>query len=200
MVGLIHIVLFDLIESAAGPEVVAKVKRHAGVDTDKPFRIDEAYDDLEWQRLLASTCEVLQLDAAKTEEIYAEHFINDAKRRWPVWFKISKNAREFLERVPAIHNGFATGVRDPEERRKINDKFVLEKNDQELIVHYRSPNKLCGVYTALAKQVFRHYGEDAEISEGLCLKKGDAECEIHVRWQPEPVAATAGASSREQSG
>jgi hypothetical protein len=47
------------------------------------------------------------------EIVYAEYFGRDSLRRWPVWFSMSANAREFLERQQTIHNTFATGVRDP---------------------------------------------------------------------------------------
>ncbi len=201
MVGLIHHVLFDLILSAAGPQVLAKVKEHAGVSPEQQFRIDEAYDDLEWRRLLASTCELLGIEPSKAEELYADHFCKDAQERWPRWFQISRTGREFLERQPAIHNGFASGVRDAEQRQKIRDKFVLEKSDDELIVHYRSPNQLCGLYKALARAIFRHYGEEAEISEVLCVKRGDPECEIHVWCPVEPASAIeAGSSTRRTEG
>ena len=201
MVGLIHFVLFDLIRSAAGPQVLAEVKLRAGIAPDHEYRIDEPYDDLEWQRLLAATCEVLQIDQAKAEELYAEHFCRDSQQRWPSWFAMSKTAREFLERQPVIHNGFATGVRDPAASQKIKDKFTIDKLDDEIIVHYRSPNRLCGLYMALAREVFRYYGEEAEISQSQCQKNGDPECEIHVLWPSQAVTAGArGSHARETDG
>lgn len=182
MVGLIQKLLFDLVELADGTEAVAEVKRRAGVPEDKEFRMDEAYDDQEWQRLLAAACEVLNVTQEQAEEAYADLFFKDALRRWPMWFQMSRNAREFLERQPRIHNGFATGVQDPGARQSINDKFQLEKHKGELVMHYRSPNQLCGLYKALAHRISNHYGEKASIEETRCLKQGDPECEIHISW------------------
>lgn len=185
MVGVIQKVLLDLALLRGGPQAVSRIYLAAGIPEDRRFRIDTVYPDDEWQRMLAAACDVLELSPEALETAYAEQFGRDALRRWPVWFSMSRNAREFLERQPTIHNTFATGVRDPEARHGIRDKFRLERREQELITHYRSPNELCGLYKALARWVLRHYEEQATIEEPLCLKRGDAECEIHIRWESE---------------
>ena len=182
MVGLIQKLLMDLIEESAGAEASAEVKRRADVPADRVFRMDEFYDDEEWRRLFAATCEVLNITPEQAEEAFADFFFKDSQRRWPMWFKMSKNAREFLIRQPAIHNGFATGVRDAEARQAITDKFEVKENGQDLVVHYRSPNKLCGLYMKLAERTINLYGDDATVHEKRCSKNGDAECEIHVQW------------------
>ena len=95
---------------------------------------------------------------------------------------MSKSAREFLQRQPKIHNGFATGVRDQKAGQAINDKFEIEHIEDGITVHYRSPNQLCGLYMALARCLMKHYGDEAAIEETKCLKQGDSECEIRIRW------------------
>lgn len=183
MVGLIQKVLFDLIDTVAGPEAIAEVRRRAQLPDDRKYRLDTVYPDDEWQRLLRATCEVLGKPQDEVEVIYADFFGRDALRRWPVWFETSANARQMLERQQTIHNTFATGVSDPGARRGIRDKFRLEKHEHDLVVHYKSPNQLCGLYKALARWVLNHYQEPAQIEEVRCTKRGDAECEIHIRWQ-----------------
>ena len=50
------------------------------------------------------------------------------------------------------------------------------------ITLWRAANQLCGLYTALARLIINHYGDDASIEEAKCLKQGDSECEIRIRW------------------
>lgn len=182
MVGMIHQILFSLVESSAGSGAVREVRRRAGVPEDKVFRMDEAYDDAEWRRLLAGTCEVLGITPSQAEQAFADFAGRELLKRWPTWFDMSHSAREFLERHPKIHNTFATAVQDPAARQAIIDKFSVEARANELIVHYRSPNQLCGLYIALAQWVIRHYGDEATVMETRCRRKGDPECEFRICW------------------
>ena len=68
MVGLMQKLLFDLAESSAGVEATREVRRRAAVPQDKEYHINEVYDDAEWRRLFAATCEVLSLTPEQAEE------------------------------------------------------------------------------------------------------------------------------------
>ena len=182
MVGLIQKLLFDMIESSAGPHAAREVRRRAEVPQDKEFHINEVYDDEEWQRIFAATCDVLNVTQEQAEETYADFFYKDGLTRWPIWFSMAKNAREFLLRQPKIHNGFATSQQDAALRAAIDDKFEVEECNGEIVVHYKSPNQLCGLYMALARCIINHYGDNAVVDEARCTKNGASECEIHVRW------------------
>jgi hypothetical protein len=116
-------------------------------------------------------------------DAYAEVFCRDALSRFPKWFEMSANSREFLERQVTIHNVFASGVRDPGARKAVADKFHIEKRPGEIVTHYRSPNRLCSMYKSLARWLFRHYGDEATIEEPKCMLRGDEECELHVVWR-----------------
>jgi hypothetical protein len=41
------------------------------------------------------------------------------------------------------------------------------------------------LYTSLADEVLRLYGEVATIEQVKCVKRGDSECEIWITWAPE---------------
>ncbi len=182
MVGLIQKILLDLVDEKAGPEAVAEVKRRAGVAPERIFRIGEVYSDDEWQRLLNAATDVLHASDAELLDAYAERFGRDALRRFPMWFEMCANSRDFLERQATIHNVFASGVRDPDARRAVVDKFRIETRENEVVTHYRSPNRLCGLYKALARWMLRHYGDEGAVEERKCLLRGDDECELHVTW------------------
>jgi hypothetical protein len=183
MVGLIQKVLLDLVEEKAGIEAVSAVRLSAGVPPDRVFRIGEVYSDDEWQRLLRAACDVLRCNETEAMDAYAEVFGRDALSRFPKWFEMSANSREFLERQIVIHNVFASGVRDPEARKAVVDKFRIETHKDRIVTHYRSPNRLCSLYKSLARWMFRHYGDDAVVEEHKCMDRGDDECEIHVIWK-----------------
>jgi hypothetical protein len=174
--------LLEWVEHTRGSQAASRIRRRAGCPADRIFRITELCTDEEWQRVLSAAVEELGCTPTALDDGFAKAFITDARQRFPMWFKMSKTAREFLERQPAIHNNFASGVQDAESRQGIVDKFRIEKLDRELVTHYHSPNLHCHLYESLANEVLRVYGESAVIEHRLCMKKGDPECEIHIRW------------------
>jgi hypothetical protein len=168
--------LLNAIESRHGREAVVQTLEQAGIPVDRNYRLNEFYDDTEIQRLSAAAFQRISL------EDVAEAFYKDTLVRFPTWFEMCKTSREFLEMQPEIHNTFAVGLMRPEERDAVRDKFRLEKLEDELVVHYRSPNRLCDMYKAIAQHIFRHYNDDATIHEPRCVKRGDSECEMRIRW------------------
>jgi hypothetical protein len=184
MLGLIPKVLMEMVTELYGAEAAVEIRRRAGCTDDLDFRINEIYDDELWRSLVGATSEVLNWSLERLEEEYARYFLIDAQQRWPAWFKMSKSAREFLERHPAVHNNFADAVRDPDSRELIRDKFRIEKQDDKIITHYRSPNRHCHLYVSLAREVLKLYREQASIEHVKCVKRGDPECEIWISWLP----------------
>ena len=176
MLGYPLKLLLNLIESRHGHEAVIQTLEKAGLPADTAFRLNMPYADSEAQRLLEAAAQFITVDDI------ADAFFEDTRVRFPTWLEMCKTSREFLEMQPVIHNTFAHGLQLPEERDAVREKFRLEKLDDELVVHYRSPNRLCDMYRAIARRVFQHYEENATIEERRCAKRGDPECELRIRW------------------
>lgn len=182
MIGIIQKILLDMIETEAGSAGLDRLKREAGIPSDTIYRIDTVYPDGECLKLFEIAGKILSLETPALFERYSGYFCRDALQRWPTWFETSKSSREFLERQPTIHNCFATGLRDAEARKAVTDKFRIERTAEGLITHYRSPNRLCGLYKALGRWIVDYYGERVEIQEPTCMLRGDPQCDIHIHW------------------
>jgi len=176
MLGYPLKILLSEVERRYGRDVVVETMNAAGVPTDRNYRLNESYDDGEAQRLSAAVMRLL------TIEQIAKAFFDDTLVRFPKWFEMCKTSRQLLEMQPEIHNTFGVGLQQPEEREAVRDKFRLEKFDDELVVHYRSANRMCDIYKAIAQHVFAHYRDAATIVETKCMRRGDAECELRIRW------------------
>jgi hypothetical protein len=163
-------------ETRHGPAALEQLLAEAGIPPDRVYRLNEPYADSEFTHLwLAAAGRIT------TDEI-AEAFFKDTVVRFPTWFAMCKTSRQFLEMQPEIHNTFAHGLQRPEDRDAVREKFRLEKLADELVVHYRSPNRLCDIYKSVARHVFEHYRDTATIEEPKCMKRGDGECELRIRW------------------
>lgn len=176
MLGYPLKLLLNAIERRHGHEAVIQTLAEAGLPEDRVYRLNEPYSDSEAQRLTVAAGQWISVDDI------ADEFFADTRARFPTWFEMCKTSREFLEMQPEIHNTFALGLQRPEDRDAVREKFRLEKLDDELVVHYRSPNHLCDMYKAIALRVFQHYQDQATIDEPRCTKRGDGECELRIRW------------------
>jgi hypothetical protein len=182
MIGLIPRVLCRMVAGAGGEESLLRVKQAAGVPPDLVFRMNEPCPDEQWQRLFRASCEVLEVTPIHAEHLFAKTFLAFALEQFPKWFEMCHSAREFLEFQPTLHNSFATGLQDPQARFEVKDKFRISTSAERIVVHYRSPNQLCGLYMPLAHLVIQHYGDLATVREADCMKRGDDECVIIVHW------------------
>jgi len=168
--------LLNAIENRHGREAVSEILAEAGIPADRVYQLNEPYADSEAQRLTAAAIQRISV------EDIAEAFFKDTVARFPTWFAMCKTSRQFLEMQPEIHNTFAHGLQRPQDRDAVRDKFRVEKLHDELVVHYRSPHRLCEMYKAIARKVFKHYQDEATIDEPRCMLRGDAECELRLRW------------------
>lgn len=182
MVGLIPKILIDLVRATGGDAAMNRVKASVGMSPEQEFKLNVVYSDADWARLVSTACEVLGITLEQAEDAFADYFLKDALTRWPMWFTLSKNSREFLLRQPAIHNSLAAGVIQEQQRSAVADKFRIEETPDTIVTHYRSPNRHCGLYKALARGIIQHYGDTATIEERLCAKQGADECQIHIHW------------------
>jgi predicted hydrocarbon binding protein len=182
MVGVMHQLFFEFIEKTFDAGTVAAVKRKAGVPDGQEFRMDVAYSDEEWRRIIAAAVELSGLQAEEAETAFARFCGEALSQRMAGFFKSSRSTREFLKQQPTIHNMMASSVRDAAEKRRITDKFRLEEVDGQTVVHYVSPNRHCALYRGLAGWMAEYYRERIEIEEPRCQKRGDPECEIRVKY------------------
>lgn len=182
MVGVIHQLFFEFVDKTFGAPAVAEVKRMAGVPADREYRMDAAYSDEEWRKIVGAGVKLSGLEPEKAEIAFARFCGEALSQRMAGFFKASKSAREFLKQQPTIHNMMASSVSDAEAKRKIIDKFRLEEANGETVMHYASPNRHCALYRGLAEWVAEYYRERIEIKEPRCQKRGDAECEIRVKY------------------
>jgi hypothetical protein len=183
VIGLIQKLLLDMVQEEAGADAAAEVKRRSGLAPDFEFRLDTDYDDEQARQLLAHACAVLGIDEDATLERFARTFLRSALVHFPTFFTLAANSRAFLTRQPAIHNMLGSGLRNPQRLKAINDKFSITPHDDGCLeVRYRSPNRWCVLYRALAREVADHYGERLDIATLDCAKQGADACVFKLSW------------------
>lgn len=182
MIGIINSLLFDYVEARYGKERQLEIKRDLGMSEDETFRIDTYYSDDEWQKFYARTVELLGENADKFEWDFGRYSGEKLVAQFPTFVRGCNSARDMIVRQPKIHYAIGNSVTDPAKRDVVNRKFNLEELDGQIVMHYVSHNHMCTFYRSLATWVGEHFGETVLIDEPHCQKRGDHECEIHLRY------------------
>lgn len=190
MIGVISSLLVEYLDLKHGAQVVDQLRAQMPADHDHRYRIDAYYDESAWQEVYAKAIELVGQDRETFEWDFGIYSGIRLVGEYPTFVQGCTGARDMLLRQPKIHNAIGQSLMDSTVRRAVDMKFNLEPLPDKVIMHYRSPNKMCTYYRSLATWVGDHFGEDTEIHEPRCLKRGDSECEIHVRFTPKGAPAT----------
>jgi hypothetical protein len=106
-------------------------------------------------------------------------------RLYPAFFAIAPSARDFLltveSRIHELVRATIPNARPPQLR-------VSELGDEGVAIEYTSPRQLCVLLRGLAEGTARHYGEEAQIEEVSCMRRGDPSCRFEVRLSRGGVA------------
>ncbi|UPG73895.1 heme NO-binding domain-containing protein [Roseomonas gilardii subsp. gilardii] len=194
MIGLIQSVLVDLLHERGGEALLRDTLALAELPPDTEFRIDRNYPDGEFLRLLDAATATTGLDRPMLIEAYATAFLARAKVLFPAFFTLPGGARGFLRRQAAIHVSLGAGLRSPEERQGVKDKFRIEDGEHgDLIVSYHSASQLCDFYRALAHGAAREFGEMLTLTNLRCQRRdGGAGCTFRLSFpMAAPMAAMA---------
>lgn len=182
MIGIMHELLLDFAQKNLSEENYSKARRQAGVSESQNYKIYEYVPDEDWRRLLGATFARMEQDNEQCEELLGKYIAEVLYQRFPGFLKDVKTTQDVILRHPKIHNAIAASLRDAEEQAQVAQKFRLERKVNEMIVHYMSRNRLCTLYKGMARWFAELLQEDIAILELQCMKKGDPECEIHIKY------------------
>ncbi|MCU0466080.1 MAG: heme NO-binding domain-containing protein [Anaerolineae bacterium] len=181
MIGMIDRLLFEFVHDHWGSEAEAKM-RAATATEGQDFRGDVYYPDTQWKTNLKAAMDITQLDEEALIWAFGHYSGVALTSMYSGFITGAMTARDIITRQPRIHNTLASSFNTEAERQKVNEKFRLEEFANHTVMHYQSSNQLCTFYRSLAQWVADHFNETIEVTEPNCLKRGDHECEIHIRY------------------
>ncbi|SEO42443.1 heme NO-binding domain-containing protein [Aquisalimonas asiatica] len=191
MIGLIQHTLLVLLEKEGGTALKQRILTDCGLDPETYFPIHQDFSDTECAALITAAAMNMRVDEQTLWGLYADHFLEEAKAIFPRFFELAPSARDFLLRQPTIHCAFGAGLRDPQAREQVRDKFQITEDGGDLIVRYRSHLQLCQLYGALAERVLRLYDQPGSVEELQCRHQGHEACTFHISFNRDTGKAAA---------
>ncbi len=180
MIGIINTLLFEYVQDHWGEQIHQRLCERAGLSQPN-FRMNVYYPDAEWKTLLGHAVTLCGIAEEDFVWAFGRYSGEALVRMFSGFVHGATGVRDVITRQPRIHNTLAASFTN-DERRQISEKFRLEEHLTHTVMHYTSPNQLCTFYRSLATWAAEKFDEAIEISEPRCVKRGDAECEIHVHY------------------
>jgi hypothetical protein len=172
-------VVFNLLE--------AVVRRDYGDDTWETLleaaNVDGAYSSLgnypdeEMSKLVGAASSALKMPADDVVRWFGRNALPLLAKKHPKFFEPHKSTRPFLLTLnDVIHSEVRKlypGADVPE--------FTYDTSSSEvLLMHYRSPRKLCALAEGFIEATAAHYGEYLSLDQPQCMKRGDDKCVLRV--------------------
>jgi hypothetical protein len=188
VIGWVPYVMSAFFHHVGGEETCRAILAEAGFDAAIRFRLDASYADAACRRLLDAACARLGVTEAQAFALFAPFFLEHARQAFPAFFSSARTVRDFLLHQPEVHNTLSAGLPD-RERGEVAAKFRIETlPGGELRVFYRSPNRLAGLYAAIALRL----GEELNQPVGIVFEAGgpaDRECVMRIATAATALAA-----------
>lgn len=187
MIGWVPHALAAFLEEISGPDARRAILAEAGFDPDTCFRINANYADAACRRILDVACARLGVTEEAAFTLFAPFFLARSREMFPGFFAHRPTVRAFLLHQPEVHNTLAAGLAEGE-RQHVARKFRAEAMPGGARVFYRSPNRLAGLYAAVARRLGEEFGQPTTITFEAG-GPGDAECVMLIEVEETGITA-----------
>ena len=187
MIGWVPHVLVAFLDEIGGLDARRAILAEAGFDPDTRFRIDTSYADAACRRILNVACARLEVTEDAAFTLFAPFFLAQSRAVFPGFFAHRPTVRAFLLHQPEVHNTLAAGLAEGE-RQHVARKFRAEPTPGGVRIFYRSPNRLAGLYAAVARRLGEEFGQPTTITFEAG-GPGDAECIMRVEVEEADMPA-----------
>jgi predicted hydrocarbon binding protein len=175
--GTIYLEIAKFAQSHIGEQAWQEVIRQAGVPKRLYYRVAE-YPDEEAFALLGALSLALGESVAEVLEGFGEFLVPDLMRMARYWIRPEwKTLDVIVNTEQTIHEALRSegSSTDPPRLR------ARRTSDDEVVVTYASPRRLCNLARGIIRGLAAHYGEAVSIDEPACMLKGASACELVVR-------------------
>lgn len=178
MKGVIFNVLEDMVISQCGMQTWNDILDEQ-VSGTGVYTASESYPDEELFGLVESVADKLEMPMADVISTFGTYMFHQLATRYPVFLNQSDNLRDFLISVGSVIHI---------EVQKLYDNPNLPtfsydtSRDDQLIMRYKSPRKLCVLAEGLMRGASEYYKTPIEIDHPVCMHKGSDHCDLVVRF------------------
>ena len=177
MHGLIFAELKKFVDAQLGTGAWTNLLQKSGLSAKTYVAVQE-YPDAEIVALVTTASQLTSIPVPDLLEAFGRFIVPDLlksygallDKKWKT-LDVIEHTENTIHRVVRLRN---PGAKPPE-------LVCRRPSEDEVMIHYASPRKMCSVAKGIARGVADHFSEQVEISELSCMHNGGSSCEISVR-------------------
>lgn len=177
MKGVVFNILEEFVEANLGKEGVAHVRKELSL---KPFMAIANYPDEMVGQIVMVGSRATGLAPEDLVYAFGRFFANSPTlhKVYGQYFAAHKTAREMLLFTDELHERLTRSMPGATPPRF---RYEQPAPDQ-LVMKYASKRNLCTLLRGIIHGVGDFYKEEVKVVETQCMKKGAAECSIHITF------------------
>lgn len=162
MKGVIVMCLEKLISTKFGKEKWQKTLEKSGLKKESVFIASQDVDDDIVMKLINNVCQLLNITLSQAADAFGDYWVNVfARKIYKAYYKNIHSAKEFLLRMDDVHEETTRSMSNARPPR-----FEYEEKDENtLIMIYKSHRGLIAILTGLIKGVGKYFHEDLQVTQ-----------------------------------
>lgn len=179
MKGIIFTTLAVMVEEKFGLELWDRVLLEVAPSSEGIYTAGAAYPDSELFAIISCLSKLTQIPANDLITAYGAYLFNKFTTYFPSLILPGISLKEFLK---SIDNIIHMEVKKIHPNAALPSLTYEDSVEDELVILYRSPRKLCHLAIGLMQGASKHYQQTCEIKESLCLHKGADHCRFELKF------------------
>ena len=162
MKGVIVVCLRELVVTRFGQDKWEEALRRVKINPKSSVLPTQDVDDANVLSVIESLCGVLGITSVQAADAFGEYWVTTfAPNIYGIYFRGANNARDLLLKMDNIHELVTSNIPNAHPPR-----FDYEwRNDNTLIMTYKSQRGLIDFLVGLIKGVGKYYGESLQVTK-----------------------------------
>lgn len=178
MKGAVFIALNEMIESQYGINTWEELLDEVKPPSNGIYTSTEDYSDDEMTQFVLAISKKLSLESSQVTRLFGKFLFTELNKKYGIFTKLSSSLFEFLV---SIENVIHKEVRKLYTNPNLPTLACEIKNENEIIVTYQSPRKLCFLAEGLMFGAANYYKENVVIDHTQCMHDGFDTCTLHIK-------------------
>ena len=187
MKGIVYTLLSELVEEQFGLETWDDLIDETNPESEGIYVATDTYPDSELVNYVRVLSTRLDAPAEKIIFAFGEFCLGKFHQMHPEFF----DGHDFKSFLKSVHGVIHVEVKKLHPEAILPEFTYEEPAENQLVMKYKSPRKLCPLAEGLITGAANHYGSEVTIAHTQCMHKGDDHCRLELDIEAKDVARSA---------